>query len=172
MTRPSAIRRATVDDLDELVELAAEYCVADGHAFDGATVRAGFGPLLADDAHGVVLVTTATPPVDGNRDGTGDDGDDGDGDGIVGYGVLTWSWSIEIGGPEAVLDELYVRTRNQGLGGALVDALVAAGREHGMRRIFLETERPNQAARRLYERHGFEADDSIWMAILLDPPPA
>jgi ribosomal protein S18 acetylase RimI-like enzyme len=87
---------------------------------------------------------------------------------LLGYGVLTWSWSIEIGGPEAVLDELYVRTRNRGIGGRLVEALVAAGREHGMRRIFLETERPNEAARRLYERHGFVTDDSIWMARLLD----
>jgi len=33
-----------------------------------------------------------------------------------------------------------------------------------VRRIFLETEAPNDAARRLYERHGFVAEDSIWMA--------
>ena len=33
-----------------------------------------------------------------------------------------------------------------------------------MRRIFLETEAPNDDARRLYERLGFEAEDSIWMA--------
>ncbi|MGB0800787.1 MAG: GNAT family N-acetyltransferase, partial [Ilumatobacteraceae bacterium] len=39
--------------------------------------------------------------------------------------------------------------------------------ERGMRRIFLETEAPNDAARRLYARHGFTAEDSIWMAALL-----
>jgi ribosomal protein S18 acetylase RimI-like enzyme len=154
MTR---IRRALAGDLDTLIGLAAEYCEADGHVFDEPTVRAGFGPLLVDDRHGVVLVAESEP----------DRVDDPD---LLGYGVLTWSWSIEIGGPEAVLDELYVRTRNRGIGGRLVDALVDAGREHGMKRIFLETERPNEAARRLYERHGFEADDSIWMARVLEEP--
>ena len=49
------IRRANADDLDVLVELCAEYCAADGHHFDQATVLAGLEPLLADDEHGVVL---------------------------------------------------------------------------------------------------------------------
>jgi GNAT superfamily N-acetyltransferase len=173
MTR---IRRALAGDLEALVGLAAEYCEADGHVFDESTVRAGFGPLLVDDRHGVVLVAEAND-AEGEADADHAGSPDGRGAsgastvserGLLGYGVLTWSWSIEIGGPEAVLDELYVRTRNQGIGGRLVDALVAAGREHGMRRIFLETERPNEAARRLYERHGFETDDSIWMARVLD----
>ena len=32
--------------------------------------------------------------------------------------------------------------------------------ERGVKRIFLETERPNERARRLYARHGYQADDS------------
>jgi ribosomal protein S18 acetylase RimI-like enzyme len=38
---------------------------------------------------------------------------------------------------------------------------------NGMRRIFLETEAINDDARRLYERHGYEVEDSIWMALTL-----
>jgi GNAT superfamily N-acetyltransferase len=38
-------------------------------------------------------------------------------------------------------------------------------RRRGARRIFLETERPNESARRLYARHGFTPDDSIWMSL-------
>ena len=87
-----AVRRATIDDLDVATELCAEYCAADGHHFEPATVEAGLRPLLADDRHGVVLLAT----VDGRPDG---------------YAAITWSWSIEIGGFEVVLDELYVRTR-------------------------------------------------------------
>lgn len=30
--------------------------------------------------------------------------------------------------------------------------------------MFLETESPNEGARRFYRRHGFEADDSTWMS--------
>jgi ribosomal protein S18 acetylase RimI-like enzyme len=40
-------------------------------------------------------------------------------------------------------------------------------RRRGARRIFLETERPNESARRLYARHGFTVDDSIWMSLHL-----
>ena len=46
---------------------------------------------------------------------------------------------------------------------AVRDACIA----RGMRRIFLETEAINANARRLYERHGYEEEDSIWMALTL-----
>ena len=35
-----------------------------------------------------------------------------------GYAVVTWGWSVEIGGFEVVLDELYVRTHGHGKGSA------------------------------------------------------
>lgn len=143
------VRPAVPDDLDTLVELAAEYCEADGHEFDAETVRAGFTPLLADDRHGIVHVAE----VDGVIDG---------------YGVVTWGWSIEIGGLDVVLDEIYVRTKGRGLGTALLHHLEAECRDRGVKRIFLETELPNEAARRLYEREGYEADMSIWMSKELD----
>jgi ribosomal protein S18 acetylase RimI-like enzyme len=40
-------------------------------------------------------------------------------------------------------------------------------RARGVKRIVLETERPNDAARRLYTRLGFTAEDSIWMSKVL-----
>ncbi|NDH77156.1 MAG: GNAT family N-acetyltransferase, partial [Actinobacteria bacterium] len=86
---------------------------------------------------------------------------------LVAYAVICWSWSVEIGGPEACLDEIYVTRRGGGVGSALIDAVRELCLERGMRRIFLETEAPNDAARRLYARHGFTAEDSIWMAALL-----
>ena len=70
------VRRAEPFDLPVLVELAAEYCAADGHEFVESTVRDGFGPMLGNDDHGTVWMI-----------------DDTDG-----YAVVTWGWSIEIGG--------------------------------------------------------------------------
>jgi GNAT superfamily N-acetyltransferase len=81
-----------------------------------------------------------------------------------GYAVATWSWSIEIGGFEVVFDELYVRTRGQGKGSVALEVVIDDCRRRGAKRIFLETERPNESARRLYARHGFTVDDSIWMS--------
>lgn len=140
-----SVRPGVAADLDVLVELAAEYCAADGHPFDADVARAGFTPLLADDRHGVVGVAELDGAVDG-------------------YGVVTWGWSIEVGGLDVVLDELYARTKGRGVGTALLHHLESECRARGVKRIFLETELPNEAARRLYAREGFVADTSIWMS--------
>jgi GNAT superfamily N-acetyltransferase len=142
----SVIRRATPDDLEVLIEMNALYCAAEGVASDPQRARAGYTPLLSNDTHGsvhMVLDPSST---------------------VVGYAVLARSWSVEIGGAEAVLDELFVRTRGQGIGGRAIEALAEYCRDQGVKRIFLETERPNARARALYARHGFTEDDSIWMS--------
>jgi len=144
------LKPATLDDLDLLVEMNAEYAIAEGHQPDPQRARGGIEPLVRDGTYGQIHLILD---------------DDGD---VIGYGVLAWSWSIEIGGPEAVLDELYVRERNRGCGygGRALEALVEVCAEHGMYRVFMETERINEGARRLYRRHGFIDDDSIWLSRL------
>ncbi len=136
------VRRAGPPDLDTLVDLHRSFCEIDGHPFDQLRARAAFVPLLVDDAHGVVWVV----------------------DEPHAYAVLTWGWSIEAGGAEAVLDELFVTERDGGVGAALVNHLLADGRRRGLARIFLETEAHNERVRRFYHRHGFRADDSIWLS--------
>jgi GNAT superfamily N-acetyltransferase len=154
---PTVIVRARPGDLGVLVEMNAEYCAADGHLFDRETATAGFAPLLTDDRHGAVWLVHRV-----------EEGSPRDGSAVVdGYAVVAWSWSVEIGGAEAVLDELYVRTRGRGTGSAAIEAILEQCRAHRMKRVFLETERANERARRLYARLGFTADDSIWMSRLL-----
>lgn len=144
----TVVRPATPDDLPVLLELVAEYCMADDHVFDEQVVQAGLEPLLIDDTYGVIWVIDPDP-LHGSADG---------------YVVVTWGWSIEIGGLDVVLDEFYVRGRGQGKGGDALRVVEAECRGRGVKRIFLETELANQGARRLYERHGYRADDSIWMS--------
>jgi ribosomal protein S18 acetylase RimI-like enzyme len=136
------IRRAGRGDLDRLVDLHREFCAVDAHPFDAARARRAFGPLLDDDTHGIVWIVDAP----------------------ASYAVLTWGWSIEAGGAEAVLDEIFVSERNSGVGSSLLLHVLADGRRRGLARIFLETEAPNDRVRGFYERHGFRTDDSIWMA--------
>jgi GNAT superfamily N-acetyltransferase len=143
MTHPElAIRRAGPGDLDTLVELHRAFCDADGQPFDDGRARGAFTPLLTDDRRGVVWLVD-TPAA---------------------YAVLTWGWSIEAGGAEAVLDEIYVSERDRGVGAALIEHVLDDGRRRGLARIFLETEAPNERVRRFYERHGFQVDDSIWLS--------
>ncbi|WP_433270308.1 GNAT family N-acetyltransferase [Actinosynnema sp. CS-041913] len=117
-----------------------EFYAVDGHDYDEARVTAALGPLLADDRHGQVWLFD------------------------TGYAVVTWGYSLESGGRDALLDEFFVRNRGGGVGGRVLDALVTACREAGAMKMFLETEAPNDAARRFYRRHGFEEEASTWMS--------
>jgi ribosomal protein S18 acetylase RimI-like enzyme len=138
----SSIRRAEANDLDRLVELHRRFCEVDHHPFDEGRARAAFAGLLDDDTNGMVWLVDVPG----------------------GYAVLTWGWSIEAGGAEAVLDEIFVTDRGAGVGSLLIEHVLAEGRRRGLARIVLETEATNTAVRSLYERHGFVSDDSIWMS--------
>ena len=142
------VRRGTPGDLDVIVRLAAAYCIAEEQPFDEVTVRGAMVPLLAADEHGHVWVAQ-------------------DGEHLVGYAVLTWGWSIESGGREALLDEVYAGRSGSGIGMALVEQCLRAAQEAGARAIFLETEIDNDAARRWYRRHGFTEELSVWMRSVL-----
>jgi GNAT superfamily N-acetyltransferase len=143
-TGDGSVRRATAADLGSLLPLVAEFCAVDGHDYDEQAVLAGLVPLLEDGAAGQVWV------VEGE-------------DGVGGYGVVTWGWSLESGGRDALLDELYVRDRDRGAGTALLEAILSAARAGGANRMFLETEATNTAARRFYARAGFDEERSVWM---------
>ena len=99
-------------------------------------------PLLEDDAHGVVYLV----------------------DNEQGYVVITWGYSLESGGREALIDEIYLRRRGEGLGSKVMDALFDDMAARGVVTMFLETETHNRRARRFYARQGFVEDDSIWMS--------
>ena len=136
------IRRAGAGDLDTLVELHRAFCALDGHPFDDHRARAAFAPLLADDTHGVVWIVDAPPA----------------------YAVLTWGWSIEAGGAEAVLDEIFVTEPDAASGSSLIDHLLADGRRRGLARSSWKPRRTTTGSEGFYERHGFRTDDSIWLS--------
>jgi GNAT superfamily N-acetyltransferase len=139
----AALCRATAAHLDLLLPLVEEFCAVDEHPYDEARVRRALGPLLTDDSLGVIWLI---------------------GDPPGGYAVLTWSYSLESGGRDALLDEIYLRERGRGLGSAALAAIYDDLRARGITRIFLETEEHNARARRFYARNGFVVEPSTWMA--------
>jgi len=142
-----ATARATRGDLGALLALIREFYAVDNHVFDLARLQAALPPLLESDDRGVVW-TLGTP--------------------AEGYAVVTWGYSLESGGREALIDEIYVRRRGAGLGGRLLSFILDDCRRRGICRIFLETESHNARVRSLYRRAGFTEDDSIWMSRWLD----
>lgn len=154
---PFRTRRAERSDLDDVVALCGRYAARSGyeHApFDPAIATRCLADLLDDDRLGILWVASPTRST-----------------GAVGYLLLTWGYSLESGGRDGLIDEVYVEPRNQGIGSALVDAALEECRRRGVRRVFLETEAVNEGARRLYGRKGFVAEDSIWMCRWSDAGP-
>ena len=144
----AAMRRAGPADLDALLPLVREFCDVDHHPFDLQHVTRALEPLLVDDTHGQVWLI-------GHDDAASD---------VEGYGVMTWGYSLESGGREALVDELYVRRRGAGVGAAALNEMLASAAAAGARRVFLETERHNTRVRSFYARLGFQTDDSVWMS--------
>jgi GNAT superfamily N-acetyltransferase len=139
------IRRAGDGDLPVLLELIEQFYVIDRHHYDRIRITRALAPLLASDEIGQVWLI-------GHAGET------------VGYAVVTWGYSLESGGRDALLDEIYVAARSQGIGGQALMQILGECRRAGASRMFLETEAHNADVRRFYSRHGFAVENSIWMS--------
>ena len=75
----------------------------------------------------------------------------------VGYFVIAFGFSLEFGGRDAFLDELYLvpEARGRGLGRRCVDHAAEFCRSEGIGALHLEVSRANSAAQQLYRGAGF-----------------
>ncbi|RFP86866.1 GNAT family N-acetyltransferase [Rhodobacteraceae bacterium 63075] len=76
----------------------------------------------------------------------------------VGYIVISFGYSVELGGIDAFIDEFYIRekVRSRGMGSEVLMTLLPALRDHGVKALHLEVDRTDERAQRLYKRAGFE----------------
>ena len=135
----------------ELIEAGPEHAalidqlVAAFHLHEGVNVaararRASIDTLLAKPAQGRILLVQ-------RRDGE-----------MAGYAVIAFGFSLEFGGRDAFLDELFITQacRGQGIGSAALSAVCAWAHQERLCALHLEVERDNTAAKALYTRTGFE----------------
>ncbi|HJR53756.1 MAG TPA: GNAT family N-acetyltransferase [Gemmatimonadota bacterium] len=106
--------------------------------YDEAVLRGALAALWAEPLHGAAWLARA-------------DGEP------VGYGILCCGFSLEYGGRDAFIDELYVRPgwRDRGIGNRLLDAMEARCRAAGIVALHLEVDHDNPDGLRLYTRRGF-----------------
>ncbi|MBE2180794.1 MAG: GNAT family N-acetyltransferase [Chthoniobacterales bacterium] len=133
-----AISRAGLEDLDVLADLAGKY-----HAFEGIPSSrearvAALGPLLADDSLGAIFLS-------------------GDRDRATGYIAVCLGYSIEFGGRDAFVDELFVEAgcRGRGLGRALLEHAAGFLKGKGIAAVTLEVAHANPRGADFYEKIGF-----------------
>jgi ribosomal protein S18 acetylase RimI-like enzyme len=136
----TAIREATPADLERLLPHVATFHEHEHIVLSAADRRAALARLLGEAGFGRVLIAESTPGGD-----------------VVGYAILCFGYSVEFGGRDAFVDELYVveAARGAGIGQRLVAACEHSARAAGVRAIHLEADHANPRAAALYRRIGF-----------------
>lgn len=132
-----ALRQVRPDELAQLTRLVEDY-----HAFEEIPPNPAtpeiLRPLLTGDTLGRVWFV--------EEDGA-----------VIGYVALCFGYSIEFGGRDAFVDEVFIEAahRGRGLGKAALEALREEARRMGIVALHLEVGKENPRARRLYEGVGF-----------------
>ena len=148
-----ALRLADLDDVPRLVELMTEFYAESDYPLQTVRAIAAFTQLIGDDRLGRVWIIE-------------------DGDTPVGYAVLTLGFSMEYGGRDAFVDDLYIRPayRHRGLGSGVLEELKRTCLALGIRALHLEVGRANDVALRLYRTAGFEENDRQLLTLPLLAP--
>ena len=138
MTKPSAatVRPVHSDDRPHWLALWQGYCAALGESVPGDITEGVWRRILsADQPIWCLIAHTA----------------EGTPAGIANYVLHPHTWSMRT---VCYLEDLFVapEARGSGAGRALIEGLVALGREHGWRRVYWHTHEDNYRARTLYDR--------------------
>ena len=138
----AALRLARPDDLDRLMGLVSAFHAEAGIEQDADQRREALLPLLEGIPHGCVYLI-------------------GPGRAPLGYIILTFGWSVEFGGMDGFVDEIYIRpaVRGRGIASEVLLELPKALADAGLTALHLEVDRTNEAAQKLYLRTGFKPRD-------------
>lgn len=134
------LRRAGMENLDEVTAFIHAYHRTEGVDRDAKACDGAVRALIERDDLGRVFRIV----LDGQA---------------VGYVAICFGFSIEFGGRDAFIDELYIEPghRGRGIGGIALQRLAREAAGLGVRALHLEVARDNDRARRLYAAAGFVA---------------
>jgi ribosomal protein S18 acetylase RimI-like enzyme len=134
------MRRASRADVEQLVALMSDFYAESGYRLDSGRATEAFELLLTNERLGRIWLIQAEQE-------------------DVGYLVVTLGFSMEYGGVDGFVDDLYVRPehRGKGLGTRALDEVKAFCVEAGVRALHLEVGHDNAVAQGLYRKAGFEA---------------
>ncbi len=145
----TALHLAKPQDLPKLMPLVAAFHAEMGIESEETTVERALIPLLEGSPYGAMYLMGPTKAP-------------------IGYMALTFSWSIEFGGMDGFVDELFVRPGVRGRGMA-TDALISMRnllKSADVRALHLEVDRGNEPVQRLYSRAHFKLRDQYALMTL------
>jgi len=143
---------AAPSDEDLVIELMREFYVIEHLEFVENIARIALRQILADPFWGFVFLMHVEEQ-------------------IAGYLVLSFGFSLEFHGRDALVDELYVREeyRGQGLGTRSLQHVEAVCRKEGIHALHLEVDRGNQRGQEFYRRAGYRDHDRYLLTKWLVP---
>lgn len=138
------LRQATLADVEVLLALVQEYYTYDQITFAAPRQRRALAGLLQNPAFGYAWLLE-----DQGR--------------AFGYAVLTFSYAIESGGRDAILDELYLREvyRGQGLGSQVLAFIESYCQKEELTGLYLVVEPDNCRAQAVYRKRNFVESDRL-----------
>jgi GNAT superfamily N-acetyltransferase len=142
----TTFRIAERTDLEALVQFMREYYEFDHLPFDEQIARVVLENFIGNEVLGRVWLIHHE-------------------DEAVGYVVLTLGYSLEYGGRDAFVDEVYLREshRGRGIGQRTLAFVEDVCRSLNVRALHLEVERANTGAHAVYRKAGFIDRDRYLM---------
>ncbi len=139
-------KSADASHIDLLVEMMREFYVHEHLPLDEPAALSALRQILADASLGRAYLMLS-------------------GADVAGYIVLTFGFSLEYHGRDALIDEIYVREsyRGRGIGKRGIQFVEGVCREHEVRALHLEVARANTNAQAVYRRAGFIDHDRYLM---------
>ncbi|MDF1803893.1 GNAT family N-acetyltransferase [Thalassovita sp.] len=145
----TALHLARPQDMDRLLPMVTAFQEELGIDLAPDTRHAGLAPLLEGSPHGVAyLIGPQRAP--------------------IGYVVICFGWSLEFGGMDGFVDEIYIRpgVRGRGIGSEVLTSLPKALSGAGLKALHLEVRRDDANTRRLYERLRFRPREDYMLMTL------
>jgi len=140
-------------DIPQLLQFMREYYEFDHLAFDENVARTAVEGMIENDAFGRIWLILYA-------------------DEAIGYLAITLGYSLEYGGRDAFVDEVYIRSshRGQGIGTSALLFAEEQCRMLGVRALHLEVDRANTNAYRVYRKVGFIDHERYMMTKIIAPP--
>jgi GNAT superfamily N-acetyltransferase len=147
------MRKATQNDIPLLVTMMTEFYSHSPYTLNARRATDAFAALLADERLGHIWFVQSNL-----KD--------------VGYVVVTFCFSMNFGGPIAIIDDFYIQRafRGTGLGKATMQEVRDYCISHELRAIQVETGQDNGPALAVYRNAGLVNSDHLHLSMPLAAP--
>jgi GNAT superfamily N-acetyltransferase len=133
-----SLQPATIEDKDIILDFVRQYHTYDGVPFDERVTESALLPLLQQSDAGRLWLIQ----LDGST---------------IGYVAMCFGYSIEFGGRDAFVDEMFILAefRGKGIGRKVLEAVRSRAKALGVKALHLEVDRGNERAINLYRSLGY-----------------